>query len=231
MHLCGLGLRGAMKLTSFTDFSLRVLIFLATDPVRRATIAEVASAFDISENHLTKVVHFLGKEGLIINVRGKGGGMRLAHAPGDINLGAVVRSIEPDFALVECFATGTRCVLTGRCRLASVLGGAMQKFMAHLDGVTLADLLPVYDRLLRHRIDRGTPVVGLGGGVVTEFRGRGVYRALLAARMAEAAKRKATLALVKARTSSSSPILRRAGFTSYGTECHLRLIVPGVGEQ
>ena len=83
-----------MKLTSFTDFSLRVLIYLAADPARRATIAEVASAFDISENHLTKVVHFLGKEGWLVNVRGKGGGMNLAQAPEAIVIGRVVRATE-----------------------------------------------------------------------------------------------------------------------------------------
>jgi len=76
-------------------------------------------------------------------VRGKGGGMRLGRDPADINLGAVVRSVEPDFDLVECFATGDQCVLTGRCRLAGVLGEALRTFLSHLDRYTLADLLPV----------------------------------------------------------------------------------------
>ena len=83
-----------MKLTSFTDYSLRVLIFLAAQPGRRATIAEIATAFDVKENHLTKVVHFLGQVGLLTNVRGKGGGLDLARAPKDIVIGDVVRETE-----------------------------------------------------------------------------------------------------------------------------------------
>jgi Rrf2 family nitric oxide-sensitive transcriptional repressor len=79
-----------MKLTSFTDYSLRVLIYLAADPSRRATIAEVADAFAISEHHPTKVVHLLGKEGWLANVRGQGGGINLAQAPERINVGDVV---------------------------------------------------------------------------------------------------------------------------------------------
>ena len=142
MHLCGLGLRGAMKLTSFTDFSLRVLIFLATDPVRRATIAEVASAFDISENHLTKVVHFLGKEGLIINVRGKGGGMNLANAPEAIVVGRVVRATEGAPRPAECFGSHPdRCHIHRACKLKRVLEQAADAFYAVLDGYTLADLV------------------------------------------------------------------------------------------
>ena len=113
------------------------------------TISEVAQAYGISEAHLMKVTHQLGLQGWIETVRGKGGGMRLAHAPRDINLGAVVRGIEPDFALVECFSTDHQCALTGQCRLAGVLGGALQDFMAHLDGFSLADLLPGTDLPLK----------------------------------------------------------------------------------
>jgi Rrf2 family nitric oxide-sensitive transcriptional repressor len=80
-----------MKLTAFTDYSLRVLIYLATDTTRRATIAEIARSFDISENHLVKVVHFLGKQGWIETVRGKGGGIQLAMPPLQVNVGKVVR--------------------------------------------------------------------------------------------------------------------------------------------
>lgn len=131
-----------MRLTTMTDYALRLLMHVAQQPQRLCTISEVAQAYGISEAHLMKVTHQLGLQGWIETVRGKGGGMRLAHAPHDINLGAMVRGIEPDFALVECFSTGNQCVLTGQCRLASVLGGALQDFMAHLDGFTLADLLP-----------------------------------------------------------------------------------------
>jgi Rrf2 family nitric oxide-sensitive transcriptional repressor len=128
-----------------TDYALRLLMHIAQQPERLSTIAEVARAQQISEAHLMKVTHQLGLQGWIETVRGKGGGMRLAHAPGDIRLGAVVRSIEPDFALVECLSTGKRCVLTGQCRLAGMFGGALQAFMGHLDGFSLADLLPAAD--------------------------------------------------------------------------------------
>lgn len=138
-----------MRLTLMTDYALRLLMYVAQHPARLCTISEVAQAYDISKAHLMKVTHQLGLQGWIETVRGKGGGMRLAHVPRDINLGAVVRSMEPDFALVECFATGSQCVLTGHCRLAGVLDGALQDFLAHVDGFSLADLLPGNDLPLK----------------------------------------------------------------------------------
>ncbi|MBS0429504.1 MAG: Rrf2 family transcriptional regulator [Proteobacteria bacterium] len=138
-----------MRLTTMTDYALRLLMYVAQQPDRLCNISEVAQAYAISEAHLMKVTHQLGLQGWIETVRGKGGGMRLAHAPRDINLGAVVRGIEPDFALVECFSTDHQCALTGQCRLAGVLGGALQDFMAHLDGFSLADLLPGTDLPLK----------------------------------------------------------------------------------
>ena len=89
-----------------------------------------------------KVTHRLGRSGWLETMRGQGGGMRLAAAPADINLGAVVRSVEPDFDIVDCFASDSTCLLTGQCRLAGIVGGALQRFMQHLDRHTLADLLP-----------------------------------------------------------------------------------------
>ena len=94
-----------MRLTTFTDYSLRVLIYLAAEPRRRATIAEIASSFGISEHHLTKVVHFLGKAGLLTNVRGKGGGLNLARAPHEIGIGDVVRQTEGEAMPAECFGS------------------------------------------------------------------------------------------------------------------------------
>jgi len=130
-----------MKLTSFTDYSLRVLLYLATDPGRRVTVAEVAQAFSISENHLTKVVHLLGRQGWIETVRGKGGGMRLAHDPKDIVVGRVVRDTEGAAQPAECFLEdGGQCVISGACRLQGVLGEAVKAFYAVLDGYTLADI-------------------------------------------------------------------------------------------
>lgn len=126
-----------------TDYALRLLMYVAQRPQHLCTIAEIAEAHGLSKAHLMKITHQLSLQGWIETVRGKGGGMRLAHSPADINLGAVVRGIEPDFALVECYATGNQCVLTGNCRLATVLQDALQGFLTHLDGYTLAELLPV----------------------------------------------------------------------------------------
>jgi Rrf2 family transcriptional regulator, nitric oxide-sensitive transcriptional repressor len=132
-----------MRLTTMTDYAMRLLMYVAHRPERLCTIAEVAEAYGISEAHLMKITHQLGQAGFIETVRGKGGGMRLAALPGAINLGAVVRRMEADLALVECFERAdNRCVLTGHCRLAGVLDGALGAFMAHLDLFTLADLAP-----------------------------------------------------------------------------------------
>jgi Rrf2 family nitric oxide-sensitive transcriptional repressor len=131
-----------MRLTYFTDYSLRVLIYMATAPEGRATIAEIARSFDISENHLTKVAHFLGKEGLLLNVRGRGGGLRLALPPGEINVAHVVRKTEGGDVPAECFKPDdNKCSLTGRCKLESVLGEAIDSFYAVLGRYTLADLV------------------------------------------------------------------------------------------
>lgn len=130
-----------MRLTSMTDYALRLLMYLAQQPERLCTIAEIATAHGISQAHLMKITHQLGLAGWIETVRGKGGGMRLAARPTDINLGEVVRSMESDFHLVECFAAGNRCVLSGQCQLSTIIQGALQSFMQHLDRHTLADLL------------------------------------------------------------------------------------------
>lgn len=130
-----------MRLTAMTDYALRMLIYLGMNPARLCTTAEIAQAYGISEAHLTKITHQLGLHGWITTVRGKGGGMRLARAPEAINLGALVRQIEPDFALVECLGAGNACKLSGYCRLTGILGEALGDFLARLDGHTLADLL------------------------------------------------------------------------------------------
>ena len=132
-----------MRLTTMTDYAMRLLMYVAQHPERLCTIAEVAQAYDISEAHLMKITHQLAQSGWLTTVRGKGGGMRLAAAPGDINLGAVVRSIEPDFFLVDCLGNGSVCKLNGRCRLTGIVSGALQSFMQYLDDYTLADLLPM----------------------------------------------------------------------------------------
>lgn len=136
-----------MRLTAMTDYAMRLLMYVAQRPDRLCTIAEVAAAYGISEAHLMKITHQLGQAGFIETLRGKGGGMRLAAPPEHINLGAVVRAMEADLALVECFdSAGNRCALTGHCRLASVLDNALGAFLAHLDAHTLADLAPPASR-------------------------------------------------------------------------------------
>ncbi|HEY5365604.1 MAG TPA: Rrf2 family transcriptional regulator [Casimicrobiaceae bacterium] len=131
-----------MRLTTMTDYAMRLLMYVAQQGERLSTIAEIADAYGISEAHLMKVTHRLATHGLIETVRGKGGGMRLARAPSAINLGVVVRCVEPDFHLVECFGEASGCLLTGRCRFNGILNDALGDFLARLDRHTLADVLP-----------------------------------------------------------------------------------------
>ena len=135
-----------MRLTVYTDYSLRMLIYLAVKDEGLATIGEVADHYGISQHHLTKVAHQLGLAGFIATVRGKGGGLRLARPAREIGLGAVVRHTEPDMALVPCFASaeapaGLPCPIVPACGLRSVLDEARQAFMAVLDRYNLADLV------------------------------------------------------------------------------------------
>jgi len=133
-----------MRLTQWTDYSLRVLMYCASCEQRElpVTITEIADSHGISRSHLTKVVHQLGAHGLLDTTRGRGGGMRLCKPAAEINIGAVVRQTETDFAMVECFDTATnQCGLSPQCRLKSVLVQATNSYLAVLDGVTLADLI------------------------------------------------------------------------------------------
>jgi Rrf2 family nitric oxide-sensitive transcriptional repressor len=125
-----------------TDYAMRLLMYVGQHPERLCTIAEVARAYGISEPHLMKITNKLAQRGWITTVRGKNGGMRLDRNPTDINLGAVVRDMESDLNLVECFGTGNTCTLTGTCGLTAILEGALQQFLRHLDHYTLADILP-----------------------------------------------------------------------------------------
>lgn len=130
-----------MRLTTMTDYSLRLIMYAGRHRDRLCTIAEIAHAHDISEAHLMKITHRLALGGWIETIRGKGGGLRLAREPNTVNLGELVRYIEPDFAIVECLGVGDTCTLTGNCRLTEVLVEALQAFMARLDATTLADVI------------------------------------------------------------------------------------------
>jgi Rrf2 family nitric oxide-sensitive transcriptional repressor len=139
-----------MRLTAFSDYSLRVLMYLGVHRERLATIREIAHAHDVSENHLMKVVHDLSRRGYVETMRGKGGGIRLARAPGDINVGEVVRDAEDDIAFVECFDRSTsNCRIAPACMLKGVLREALDAFFATLERYTLADILATRPKLVK----------------------------------------------------------------------------------
>jgi Rrf2 family nitric oxide-sensitive transcriptional repressor len=138
-----------MRLTRYTDYSLRVLIYLGLQPERLSSIREIADAYRISESHLMKVVQALGQSGYVATLRGRGGGLKLAKPPHEINVGDVVRNTEVDLALVECFAEGGECRIAGPCRLEHLLREALEAFFKILDQYTLADLLQPNRRMLK----------------------------------------------------------------------------------
>lgn len=127
----------------YTDFSLRVLIYLGTkEKGDLSTIQAISDAYGISKNHLMKVTHELGKLGYIETIRGRGGGIRLAKEPEDIIIGQVVRHTEDDFHLVECFDSKTNsCVISPVCGLKGALNRALFAYLKVLDEYTLADFL------------------------------------------------------------------------------------------
>lgn len=134
-----------MRLTLYTDYAMRVLLYLGARPDRHSSIAEIARAYDISQNHLMKVAHHLGKAGFVTSVRGRSGGIRLARPAAEINIGAVVRATEEDFSLVDCGG----CAIAPACGLVGALAQALAAFMAVLDGYSLADLLGSRIELMR----------------------------------------------------------------------------------
>jgi Rrf2 family transcriptional regulator, nitric oxide-sensitive transcriptional repressor len=133
-----------MQLTTYTDYALRVLIYLAMRQTQLATITELADFFSISRNHLVKVVHKLGVKGFIKTVRGKGGGICLARAPQDINIGVVVREFEGNFFMVECFNPQKQghCAIQPTCGLTAVLHNALKQYMTVLNETSLSDVVP-----------------------------------------------------------------------------------------
>lgn len=132
-----------MRLTLYTDFSLRILLYLGSKQRSElSTIQDISNAYHISKNHLMKVSHELGKAGYIETVRGRGGGIRLARTPEEINIGEVVRRMEDDFYLVECFnPSGGSCPISPVCGLKGALARALQAYLQVLNEYTLQDLL------------------------------------------------------------------------------------------
>lgn len=131
-----------MRLTSYTDYTLRTLMYLAMHPEQLVTIQDIVSLHDISKNHLTKVVHQLGLSGLIETVRGRNGGIRLAKPADQIVIGDVIRMAESDFDMAECFQSdsSSQCAYARACHLKGVLHQATQAYLAVLDEVSLADI-------------------------------------------------------------------------------------------
>jgi Rrf2 family nitric oxide-sensitive transcriptional repressor len=135
-----------MRLTTYTDYSLRVLIYLAVSTDEHATIREIAQRYGISRSHLMKVVQELSKRGYVTALRGKNGGLHLNKAPSDIRLGTLVKEMENDLALAECLGENNQCILTPACGLKHVLAESLQAFFTTLDSYTLEDVIPGQQR-------------------------------------------------------------------------------------
>jgi Rrf2 family transcriptional regulator, nitric oxide-sensitive transcriptional repressor len=141
IHVFGT-INSIMQLTQYTDYSLRVLIYLSLQPARVSTISEIADFYGISRNHLVKVVHRLGMLGYIETIRGKHGGMRLARPAAEISVGEVARHTEPNFDIAECFdREANQCSITPVCRLKKILLQARTAFLETLDSYTIADAI------------------------------------------------------------------------------------------
>jgi Rrf2 family nitric oxide-sensitive transcriptional repressor len=130
-----------MRLTFHSDYSLRVLMYLATFPDRLATAEGIASAYGISHHHIMKVVQRLARAGFVETMRGRSGGIRLALPANQITVGAVIRATEEDFDLVECFRNERACCITPACRLKGALRAALAAYLQVLDDWTLSDLV------------------------------------------------------------------------------------------
>ncbi len=155
-----------MRLTDYTDYSLRTLIYVAVHPDALVTIQQIADVFGIPKNHLIKIVQGLGQDGFLHTVRGRAGGITLGRPAAEINIGAVVRATEPDFSLVECFhADGNHCIITRVCGLRGVLAAALQAYFEVLDAYTLQDLIDkpaALNRVLAEGVAVPMPQAGKG---------------------------------------------------------------------
>ncbi len=131
-----------MRLTAYSDYTLRVLMYLGVASDRLVTVREISNCYGISKNHLMKIVQELAHLGVIETVRGQGGGIRLAKLPSEIKVSEIVRATEPDFRIAECFGEGGgQCPLVGACVLSTAFNEALASFLDVLEGYTLADLI------------------------------------------------------------------------------------------
>jgi len=145
-----------MKLTAYTDYTLRVLMYLGRNRERFITIQDIAILHGISKNHLMKVAHQLGLSGVVETVRGRHGGLKLRLDPAEVNIGEVIRSTEADFFMAECFDHETNtCVYTASCVLKGVLNDATAAYLAVLDRITLKDLLSKKGQVCSHSSKAG----------------------------------------------------------------------------
>jgi Rrf2 family transcriptional regulator, nitric oxide-sensitive transcriptional repressor len=139
-----------MQITQFSDYSLRLALYLAAHPNRTVSVNEVSRAYGISQHHLVKVTQRLVEQGIVASVRGRRGGLRLGRPPGEINVGQLLRTTEPHFNLVECFdQANNTCPIDGACGLKKALVDAQRAFLSVLDGYTLADFLPRAPALIK----------------------------------------------------------------------------------
>ena len=139
-----------MQLTQFSDYSLRLALYLAAHPDRTVSVHEVSRAYGISQHHLVKVTQRLVEHGVVASVRGRRGGLRLSQPPEEINVGQLLRLTEPHFNLVECFDhEHNTCPIDGACGLKRALVDAQRAFFRVLDGYTLADFLPRVPALIK----------------------------------------------------------------------------------
>lgn len=144
-----------MRLTAFTDYCLRVLIYVGSKQDGLSTITEISESYSISRNHLMKVVYRLGQLGYLETVRGKNGGLRLGCRPETVRLGSLIEQTEEDWTLVECFEPGNRaCRIGSACVLRHAFGEALDAFLSTMNRYTLADLLEPQTQL-RHLLRIG----------------------------------------------------------------------------
>lgn len=151
-----------MRLTTFTDYSLRILLFAAANKDRLVTIAEIQETYQISRGHLMKIVNLLSTNEYLESTRGRSGGIQLKRSPEDINIGEIVRLTEPDFKLTECFGENNKCLISRHCKLPGPLNEALRAFLSVLDGYTLADLqLPKnrFDEVPKQNQDARGPIL------------------------------------------------------------------------